>query len=457
VTRGQKPADRTPDAAGRRSARRWARACAVLLLAGLAAAHGCARSDGGRETVPDVVLVVVDALRADRVRRAIESGGAALPHLVRLAEDGVVYERASSPATWCVPAHASLLTGRWPSFHGAERRLRNGELVVQPLDAEAVTLAEILATHGLRTAAFLPGRADVAAAQGFDRGFADFVNDPALAVPSHMADAVAHWLDAQSGPVFLFVSLDTLREASVPGDGGEIQRIARADVTNAVGRSGVLSPEKRDEIVTEYDSGLGAVDQALGELLAALQADGRYAGALIVVTADHGELLGEHGLAGSGWPPFEGTLNVPLIVKYPQGRDAGTHVDRRVSTLGVFATAVEAAGARLPADVQARPLDDHHPVWAEDVDRRGQRVRAGYDGLSKKIIRVTSGDVDVACMYDMYVDWAELNPDCGSSDHEPLSRAMASFSKRPRPGEPASGFAQAGDGASGAGRRRATN
>jgi hypothetical protein len=136
-------------------------------------------------------------------------------------------------------------------------------------------------------------------------------------------------------------------------------------------------------------------------------------------------------------------------------------VDRRVSTLGVFATAVETAGARLPDGVQARPLDDHHPVWAEDVDRRGQRVRAGYDGLSKKIIRVTSGAVDVACMYDMYTDGAELKPECGSSDREPLSRAMASFSKKPRPGVPPSGLAQAADGAaasgSGEARERATN
>ncbi len=439
--------------------RRRSPACALLALLALVVA-GCetrTRAESGK--APDVVLIVIDALRADRVRDALAAGGAALPHLARLAEDGVVYERATSPGTWCVPAHASLLTGRWPSFHGAERHARGEALVVQPIDAEAATLAEVLRARGLRTAAFLPGRDDLAAANGFDRGFADFVNDPALAVPTHMADAVAHWLDTQSGPVFAFVSLATLRDASLPAEDGVVRRVARADVTNAIGRSGVLSAEVRGQMVAEYDGGLASVDQAVGDLLAALQADGRYAGALVVVTADHGELLGEHGLAGHGWPPFEGALHVPLVVKYPQGRDAGKHVDRRVSTLGIFATAIEATGARLPKGVQARPLDDHHPVWAEDVDRRGRRVRAGYDGLSKKIIRVTSGDVDVACMYDMYTDWGEQKPDCNSSDREPLSRAMASFSKKPRPGVPESGLAQAGDGTAGAAPKagRATN
>ena len=394
-----------------------------------------------------MVLVVVDALRADRVRSALDGAGRALPHLARLAEDGVYYERASSPGTWCIPAHASLLTGRWPSFHGAERRMRDGELLVQPIDAEARTLPEVLRTRGLHTAAFVPGRSDLVSAYGFDRGFEDFVNDESLAAPAPMAEAVARWLDVQSGPVFVLVSLDALRQAKLPLDdprSGELP-LPRADVTNATLRTGGSLTEAGTALVAEYDAGLDGVDRAVGEILATLQADGRYADALIVVTADHGELLGEHGLAGHGWPPFEGALNVPLIVKYPDGRGAGQRVDRRVSTLGVFATILEAVGASVPDGVQSRPLDDRHPVWAEDVDRKGRRVRAGYDGLRKKIIRVTSDSIDVACLYDMYTDTAELNPDCGPSEDVTLNRAMASFSKQPRPGDPARGLAQAGE------------
>ena len=414
----------------------------LLLLTTVAACHGGASQHGA---APDVVLIVVDALRADRVRNALDAGGTALPRLARLAEDAVVYQRASSPGTWCIPAHASLFTGRWPSFHGAERRVHGGALEVQPLDADVTTLAEVLRARGLRTAAFVPGRDDLAPAYGFDRGFQDFVNDPTLAAPSRMAEAVGHWLEAQGGPVFLFVSLDMLRQAKLPpgAPGQEPRRIDRADVTVAAVQNGALPVAQRDELIADYDAGLEAADQAVGDVLALLQADGRYAGALVVVTADHGELLGEHGLAGHGWPPFEDSLNVPLIVKYPDGRAAGERVDRRVSTLGVFATILDAVGARAPEGVQARPLDDRHPVWAEDVDRKGRRVRAGYDGLREKIIRVTSEGVDVACLYDMYTDTIEMRPNCGPSNDGALNRAMASFSSQPRPGAPASGLARA--------------
>lgn len=412
----------------------------ALLLVGPAACKGRQTSSA---SAPDVVLVVIDSLRVDRLRKALDGSASWLPNLRRLADDAVVYDRATSPATWCIPAHASLLTGRWPSFHGAERRVRHGALVEEPLDAEIPTLAELLRERGLRTAAFVPGRGDLDGAHGFERGFDDFVNDPALASPPHMAEGVARWLDAQSGAVFLFVSLDALRQAKIPeGDGGDLRLVPRAEVTNAVVKSGKLPQESRDALVADYDRELESVDAAVGEILAALQSDGRYAGAMVIVTADHGEMLGEHGLAGHGWPPFEDALNVPLLVKYPDGHGAGTHVERRVSTLGVFASVLDAVGVAAPDDVQSRPLDDHHPVWAEDVDRKGRRVRAGYDGLRKKIIRVTSDDVDVACTYDMYMDAAELNPDCSSGDDGALQRAMASFSKKPRPGDP-SGIARA--------------
>jgi len=432
---------------------RRAAASLALLLVPLGSLAGCERA-GRERTVPDVVLVVADALRADRVRKALDEGGDALPNLTRLARDGVLYERAASPGTWCAPAFASLLTGRWPSFHGAERRSVRGELVVQPIAAEATTLAEILRQRGFHTAAFLPGREDLPPTLGIARGFTDFVDAPALAEPPALDDAIGHWLERRSGPLFLMVVLDPLRQVGAPEPDGGLRQRPRSEITTVIARAGEISWEDRTRLAAEYDAGLAGVDRAIGDVTALLQSAGRYAGALIVVTADHGELLGEHGLAGHGWPPFEDVINVPLVVKYPGGRDAGRREERRVSSAGVFATALEEVGVPIPDDVQAKPLDDHHPVWAEDVDRRGRRVRAGYDGLREKIIGVTENGIAVACTYDMYTDAAELQPDCANESDSPLRRAMASFSRRPRPGETGSGLAQAEDGGP---RGRATN
>jgi arylsulfatase A-like enzyme len=421
---------------------------AALVVLAIVVLAGCHHSE--RAVVPDVVLVVADALRADRVQYALDGDSDRLPNLVHLARDGVVYERAASPGTWCVPAFASLLTGRWPSFHGAERRRLGGELVVQPIAAEATTLAEILRQRGFHTAAFLPGRDDLSTALGFERGFTDWVNDATLASPAALTDAVGHWLEGQRGPVFLVVSLDELRDSVLTDAGGLARSRPRADITNVAARTGELPAAERDRLIAEYDAALPDVDHAIGDLLGLLQSAGRYAGALVIVTSDHGELLGEHGLAGHGWPPFEDALDVPLVVKYPGGRDAGTRVERRVSSVGVFATALDEVGAPLPADIQAKPLADHHPVWTEDVDRRGRRVRAGYDGLREKIIRVDDGVIDAACTYDMYTDRAEMRPDCSDTSDSALRRAMASFGRRARPGEATSGLAQVGEAGAGA-------
>ncbi|HEY8518201.1 MAG TPA: sulfatase [Candidatus Binatia bacterium] len=414
---------------------------AVLLGCALAA---CEMRKAPRSAPPDVILIVVDSLRADRVRRALDGDGR-MPNLARFAEDAVVYERATSPATWCVPAHAALFTGRWPSFHGAERRFRDGEEWVAPIDAEARTLAELLRERGMRTAAFVPGRTDLASTLGFDRGFDDWVDDARLAQSAGFVPAIARWLALRPGPVFLLVGIDDLRRAKVPAEGGGLQLVSRAELTNLRARHGGISDQERLELAESYDSGLEAVDRTIGELLGALQAEGRYADALIIVTADHGELLGEQNLVGHGWPPYEGAVNVPLIVKYPRGERAGERVDRRISALGIFATVLEQVDVPLPDGAQARPLDDRHPVWVEDVDRQGRRLRAGYDGLRKKIIRVTDGEqIDIACVYDMYNDAEERRPECGGPEG-PLHGAMASFSQKPRPGQPSSGLARAGD------------
>src|SRR5262245_65578196 len=99
------------------------------------------------------------------------------------------------------------------------------------------------------------------------------------------------------------------------------------------------------------------MDEALGGLIAALKARGRYENALIIVTADHGELLGEHGFVGHmGRMLYEPLLHVPMVVKYPGAGHPRGRIDTPVQTLDVTPTALTEARAAVPTAVQGGPL-----------------------------------------------------------------------------------------------------
>src|SRR5262245_57311616 len=125
------------------NAARFRRLFSVLppLLPVLAAVTlvGCMYDNGRTPHARDVVVVVVDALRADRVA-ALGAAGARSPAIDAFVRDGVVYARATAPATWCLPAYGSLLTGRWPSYHGGEHLGDGDRSHVRELDDDATTL-----------------------------------------------------------------------------------------------------------------------------------------------------------------------------------------------------------------------------------------------------------------------------------------------------------------------------
>jgi arylsulfatase A-like enzyme len=381
---------------------------AAALIA-LAALLGC-RSGGADARPRDIVLVVFDALRADRLA-ALGSARATAPNADRLGDDAVVYERATSPATWCVPAHASLLTGRWPSYHGAER-IGAGP-AAQPIDPRAPTLAELLRPRVKRTAAFVGLRDELLPSYGFARGFDEFRAEPELGAADELGRAAARWLEQNPEPAFLLVALPAPRVRDGWGAGPQVA----VDAAAAAAR---------------YDEDVTAADNALGKIVAALKAQGRYDDALVVVTSDHGLLLGEHALTGAGRAPFEPEIRVPLFVKYPHGRRAAERVPRRVSTLGVFATVLAESDVALPAGVQSRELDELHPVWVEDLDASGRRMRAGYDGADIKLIALSDRSNELACSFDLSTDPGEMRGAC-APDAAPLRVAMGSFSHRPRP------------------------
>jgi len=403
---------------------------------------------------PDVVLVSLDTTRADH----LSTYGYARPTSPRLsafAEDALLFTQARSPAAWTLPGHASVFTGQYPSRHGAHlagawltgESIDGRRQVAFPLAREATTLAEALRDRGYATAAFVANFSYLYRDWGIAQGFGRYEDAPGLLL-RHVPHAVRFaqrfrpgfclkpyrtareinaaalaWLDrAPTGrPAFLFLNYmephqPWLAEAPYDRWSRELpyaRRLSQKNLYTHAIRN--LTDEEQTFIRANYDGQVLAMDEAFGELIAALKARGRYENALIVVFSDHGELLGEHGHMGHiGRMLYEPLLRVPLIVKQPGGGRLRGRDDRPVQLVDVLPTVLAAADAPLPANVQGEALPDvTHPSIAEEdvnpflVARYGaaydRGVRVLYDG-SYKLITTTRGE---RMLFDLAADPGE--------------------------------------------------
>lgn len=245
-------------------------------------------------TGPDILLVTIDTLRADRVG-AYGYAPARTPALDALAAAAVRFADATAHAPLTYPSHVSILTGRYPGVFGV--RL-NG---MDPLPAAAVTIAERLKAAGYRTGAIV-GSVVLDRSSGLAQGFDDY--DDAIAAPPKDTMAMAElqrnagdvtalarkWIDQQRAPWFLWVHYyDPHLPYAAPA----------AFQAASPGRP--------------YDAEISYVDSELAVLLKRVDR----ARTAIVVTGDHGESLGEHGEADHGFFLYDATLRVPLIVAAP--------------------------------------------------------------------------------------------------------------------------------------------
>jgi arylsulfatase A-like enzyme len=408
-----------------------ARGCAGR-LAGLGLALGLAACE--RRSPPDVILIVVDTLRAQNVS-TLGYERDTTPNLTRFAADAITYEDAISTGTWTVPSHGSLFTGLLPSYHGAERVAADRNLVT-PINPEVATLAEILRAHGYRTAGFIANSTYLTPTLGFARGFEKY--SPEEGLTAAVGNRALDWLAGSPRPTFLFLNVLDPHEpyeppppydTSYPGKRSDLGN----KMTDLYWKGTELTPDVRRHFESQYDGEISYTDEALEGLLARLRDLGRYDESLIILTSDHGELLGEHGLAGHGADPFQELVHVPLFVKMPRGADAGTRVARRVSTLGVFATILDAAGVPLPAGNQSVHLARPQEVWTEDVSWFGQRITAGYDG-DMKLVRREKTDAlrERTDLYALDRDPDETKP-LDLAKAPALVERMRRFREAPRP------------------------
>lgn len=394
----------------------WLPAAAMLFLPAADLSADSVKSAVG-ENRRNLLLITVDTLRADRLG-CYGCRSAATPVIDGLAAGGAVFERAFAHVPLTLPSHACILLGRTPPAHGVHD---NSGFVVPPGEA---TLAEWLKERGYATAAFIgafPLDSRFGLAQGFDVYDDNYgVREPGLLeFAERRADAVVDlaraWLGARTGlePWFLWIHVFDPHQPWRPPE-----------------------PFRTRFPASPYDGEIAYTDRALGSLLADVRERDSSGRTFVVLTADHGEALGDHGELTHGYFAYNATLRVPLIISGPgigpvRVRGNAAHVD-------LLPTVCDLLGIAAPAGLQGISLRPFlagkavpaRPIFFESLNSyygRGWAPLRGFLEGDEKFI-----DLPLPELYDLRADPGETRNLAAGRDPAPYrassSRLLAALS-----------------------------
>ena len=394
-------------------------------------AAACRAPPEPKPSHPDVILISLDTLRADRLNTYGYSRHTTSPDIDALSRDGIVHEAHVAASPWTTPSHMSLFTSLHPSSHGIIDSFGDvmaglqGEAGFARLADARVTLAEALSAAGYRTAAFTGGLT-LSPAIGFDQGF-DSYSSSMFKMSDASLDEMLGWLSqASDRPFFLFwhtfevhapylhgellppslaaLRTELARHAELAGE------LTKADTSNDEMRALLQRHDAYDASVCSnlYDGGVAAADRWVGRLLHFLRERDLYQDALVVLTSDHGEEFADHHpdhfYARHGHSVYEELVRVPLVVKLPGLARAGLRIEQVTSAVDVMPTILELAGVGSPPEgMQGRSLTG---LWqAPDGDRERaalvegtafgdelKSIRAGRDKLVVEVPLELAGD-----------------------------------------------------------------
>ena len=327
------------------------------------------RTNVARPAGKNIVLVILDG--ANALRTGLYGyGKKTTPVLDALGRESVVYETAVSQAVYTIASIGSLLTGQYPERHQSVS-------FADKLGSNVPTLPRILAVNGYRTAGF-SGNAVASKTFGLDRGYQEFFQVWERADYTGHGDSVLDsfesWLEGLEGERF-FASVhfrephfpynppppfDTRFGPAQPYPDGMADR-EELDRLNALGHA--PPPEVRARVEALYDGNLAYVDHLLGKLVSLLDED-----TILIVTADHGEALFEHGFLGHNTQLYEESIRVPLVLKIPGVEPR--RVPEVVELIDLTPTILAQAGIE-PADMEGRnllgPMDARRVAFSRTV------------------------------------------------------------------------------------------
>ena len=387
----------------------------------------------------NIILVVMDTTRRDHLS-CYGYARKTTPNLDALVTESLLFTNAYAPSPWTLPSHASIMTGLYPSTHGAHYNVNaSSKPAVNLLRQDFVTLAEMLSPYGYRTAGVV-GATFCHRYFGIAQGF-DYYNDDFRTVhhdlqhydifhitskifslsnyfirhgyhgirrASELNEIVFSWLEKNYRyPFFLFINYFDPHWPYAPPSPydllfkGKNERLIIDNhgsdwnlFAKVINNHHTLTDEEKCHLLSQYDGEIAYLDYHLGKLVERLKSLNVYDESMIIITADHGESFGEHNLMDHGRALYEELLHIPLIIKYPLSQNISGTCSSPVSLIDIMPSVLSTLDISLPSAMQGKvitgvPAD--RTVFAEHyrdklwIEKFGER-------FDRDLIAVYSGD-----------------------------------------------------------------
>ncbi|MCB0211824.1 MAG: sulfatase [Anaerolineae bacterium] len=322
---------------------------------------------------PNIIFIVLDAVRADHLS-CYGYKRATTPTIDTIASEGALFQQAVASAPWTLPSHSSMFTGLFPSEHATSQEKPSLSLAIP-------TLAELLQQIGYKTGGF-SNNPWIDSMTGLNRGFEFFLNwknfrpnndtsalkklarKLGLTTQKRMAEStISHmlqWLNTHfnqksPAPFFLFVNFmeahlpysppREFAQQFVPGQLPSFN-INQNDAKYLTGRV-TMTSEDFEMLSALYDGELLYLDSQLERFFSTLDRLKLLEDTFVVITSDHGENLGDHGLMTHIFCLYDTLIRVPLLMKFPSQIESGSIVNTQVQIQDLFSTLLKVAGSAV--------------------------------------------------------------------------------------------------------------
>jgi arylsulfatase A-like enzyme len=310
-----------------------------------------------------VIVLLIDTLRASKLRPYDPDSRVRTPTLEAFAEEGVVFEQAQAPENWTKPSVASVLTSLTPMTHNTKEQGSS-------LSSSALMLSEVFQQNDFATASFI-ANGYVSDRYGFDQGwdhYTNYIREERNTEAGNVFDEAIEWIEAHRDERFFayIQTIDPHVPYDPPDDTLELYDAGEYDGPISPRRTGhqledakagrmELSARDQRRLEALHDGEITYHDREMAEFVERLRELGLYDEVIFVVTSDHGEEFNEHGSWGHGHSIFQELLHVPLMMRW-NGVMEPRRVAATVSTLDIAPTVLEATGIEIPEQFEGQSL-----------------------------------------------------------------------------------------------------